>query len=551
MKINAKTSILTLFFGLSLFFTKQMNFLFYYSIDSPDFDDYYIYLEYLANNISSTGREQGLFYYYLQSWYFYIFNSGFEDPTFLTYLHRSIQQVNFLLYVLGLIGFFILFKKFNYKTNAILCTLIFLNFLPLSIMQRIIFKPEILSFALLPWLIFSLESFRTSRKFKYLIFALIFFVISISSKGSVFAMYVVFFLIFYGRIIFQLNKKQFISIFILFSVMLSFLLYEDVSSNGQNLVQLESGSTLDPTYNFKAPLSILYDINMYQLVANPIKYKHSNSFISITLLDTFGDYFDIFWDNDSSLYSKNRKDVIEIRESKVIQGPEFNSTKNTIVFYLQNNTDLYMRKIVGLIMSIVFFYVYFKNLKVKNDQRKFLLAPLVGVFVILFHIISGFPVNNFNPSMGDTLKPIYYGHFFVLAAAFLSVRLFDKKIWNRFYLIPYILFVLFIFGFPKAVDEEFKYELNAINSFSHSCEINSSFLSFIDYIDNKNSFEERCSESFVQSELNFDFAEYSSYKIKPRFKIFNSLFFLFGTVSILYIFLTNTKLLSTKSFKAK
>ena len=110
---------------------------------------------------------------------------------------------------------------------------------------------------------------------------------------------------------------------------------------------------------------------------------------------------------------KIEKDVIEIRESKVIQGPEFNSTKNTVVFYLQNNTDLYMRKIVGLIMSILFFYVYFKNLKIKNDQRKFLLAPLVGVFVILFHIISGFPVNNFNPSMGDTLKPIYYGHFFV------------------------------------------------------------------------------------------------------------------------------------------
>ena len=115
MKLNAKTSILTLFFGLSLFFTKQMNFLFYYSTDSPDFDDYYIYLEYLANNISSTGREQGLFYYYLQSWYFYLFNSGFEDPTFLTYLHRSIQQVNFLLYVLGLLGLFILFKKYNYK----------------------------------------------------------------------------------------------------------------------------------------------------------------------------------------------------------------------------------------------------------------------------------------------------------------------------------------------------------------------------------------------------------------------------------------------------
>ena len=73
----------------------------------------------------------------------------------------------------------------------------------------------------------------------------------------------------------------------------------------------------------------------------------------------------------------------------------------------------------------------------------------------------------------------------------------------------------------------------------------------IDYIDNKNSFEQSCSESFVQSELNFDFVEYSSYTIKPRFKIFNSLFFLFGTVSILYIFLANTKLFSIRSFKAK
>jgi len=551
MKIYTKTSILTLLFGLSLFITKQMNFLFYYSTDSPDFDDYYIYFEYLANNISSTGREQGLFYYYLQSWYFYLFNSGFNESTFLSYLHRSIQQVNFLLYVVGLIGLFILFKKYNYKTNSILCTFIFLNFLPISIMQRIIFKPEILSFALLPWLIFSLETYKTSRKIKYLIFALIFFVISISSKGSVFAMYIVFFLIFYIKIIFQLNKKQIISIFILFFVMLGSMLYEDISSNGQNLVQLESGSTLDSTYDFKAPLSILYDIDMYQLVASPVKYKHSSSFISITLLDTFGDYFDIFWDNDSSLYSKNRKDVIEIRESKVIKGPEINSVDNTLVFYLQNNTDLYLRKFVGLIMSIVFFYIYFKNLIIKNDQRKFLFAPLIGVFVILFHIISGFPVNNFNPSMGDTLKPIYYGHFFVLAASFLSVRLFDKKIRNRFYLIPYIFLVLFIFGFPKAVNEEFKNDLNAINSFSHSCEVNRLFLSFIDYVDNEDNLTDRCNESFVQTELDIGFTEYSNYKIKPRFKIINSSFFLFGLVSISYIFMVNIRLLKTRSIKAK
>ena len=37
-----------------------------------------------------------------------------------------------------------------------------------------------------------------------------------------------------------------------------------------------------------------------------------------------------------------------------------------------------------------------------------------------------------------------------------------------------------IFACVRKIDEEFKNDLNAINSFSHSCEINSSFLSFID-----------------------------------------------------------------------
>ena len=74
----------------------------------------------------------------------------------------------------------------------------------------------------------------------------------------------------------------------------------------------------------------------------------------------------------------------------------------------------------------------------KNEIRKFLLAPFVGIFVILLHVITGFPVNNFDPNLGDTLKPIYYSHFLIIAAAFLSSEIFQKSKKNIFLLVPFI-----------------------------------------------------------------------------------------------------------------
>ena len=93
---------------------------------------------------------------------------------------------------------------------------------------------------------------------------------------------------------------------------------------------------MDLNYNYKAPMSIIYNVNLYELVSNPIKNNHADSFIAISLLDTFGDYFDIYWDNDSSLYSKDRREILKFEQSQEIKAPKYDSSTKTLTIYFNN-----------------------------------------------------------------------------------------------------------------------------------------------------------------------------------------------------------------------
>ena len=46
---------------------------------------------------------------------------------------------------------------------------------------------------------------------------------------------------------------------------------------------------------------------MFKMLSSPIKHNHADSFIGITLLETTGDYFDLYWDNDATEFFENRK----------------------------------------------------------------------------------------------------------------------------------------------------------------------------------------------------------------------------------------------------
>ena len=44
--------------------------------------------------------------------------------------------------------------------------------------------------------------------------------------------------------------------------------------------------------------------------------------------------------------------------------------------------------------------------------------PFIGYLILLIHVITGFPENNFDPKIGDSLKPFYYSFFIIIAFSF-------------------------------------------------------------------------------------------------------------------------------------
>ena len=162
-KIIIKDKLTTfnlIFLIVSVLVIKELNLLFYNTLDSPDFNKYIVYLQHFFDG-QITNKEHGLMYYYIHSLNYSIFYSDLNNFEF--FIHRSIQNVNFYIYIIGLIGYYFLLQYLNFSNKTIFATFIFINFFPPSISMRLVFKPEILAFALLPWIIFALEKFLKSK----------------------------------------------------------------------------------------------------------------------------------------------------------------------------------------------------------------------------------------------------------------------------------------------------------------------------------------------------------------------------------------------------
>ena len=534
MKVNKTILILLPILLFFIYLVKELNFLFYNSLDSPDFDKYIVYFEYFFNNINNTGREQGLFYYYLNSWYHYFFANPSVDSNLYTLLHKSIQEFNFILFIIGLLGTFKVLRLFNFSNLSIFFTLMILNLLPFSVALRIVLKPEILTFALLPWIVLCIEKYKYSKKVSYIYLSTPLVATCVSSKGSIAAMLLVsLFFVYFKEIITFGIKNTAVLLLFLCSLLIP-IFNEDTASNGLNLVQLESGSSSDSNYDFKATKSFIYKINGYQLVSNPIKNKHAGSFIGITLLDTFGDYYDIYWDNDSSLYFKDRIEVLKFEQSNNIETPKLNFQDKSVTFYLQNLTDTYYRKVIGLIASIYFYFLFFSGMFKDSQYRRFYFFPLISVSLLLVHVITGFPSNNFNPELGDTLKPLYYSPFLLISCIFLFANYFEKNLKNKIIFIFFIPVFLIIFGFPKSINSELKNDVSQINNYSNFCEFNKG-LTFKSLTS-----ESSCNEGPIVRQLDFEFIDIESYKYQPRFKLFNTILLFANIISLLILMLNKT-----------
>ena len=135
-------------------------------------------------------------------------------------------------------------------------------------------------------------------------------------------------------------------------------------------------------------MNFLYNINFTDLLNDPFRNSHANSFLGITLIDTFGDYFNRYWDHGRSLFYKGRIDLFDMP---------------------------LLRRYVSIILSAIFIIFSLKpsNNKIQNFQYLY----LIGILILLLSSFGIFGLN-FNPAKGDTLKTHYYSYLLAFSLSF-------------------------------------------------------------------------------------------------------------------------------------
>ena len=89
----------------------------------------------------------------------------------MTVLSYSVQSINFVYYITGIIGVYKLFNLYKIDNSLILLSLTAFNFFPQSIYMRAVMKPEIVGFAVFPWILYYLDLYK-KEKIEYICFTL-------------------------------------------------------------------------------------------------------------------------------------------------------------------------------------------------------------------------------------------------------------------------------------------------------------------------------------------------------------------------------------------
>ena len=472
-KLN-KSKILGFTLFISCFFSYTWINSFYISSRNVDYSKYYGYINYFTGIDVEIDYGQGVIYYFLiaKRVLSKVELVNLSNIEFI--LNSAVHEVNFILFLIGLLGFFFFLNFKNYKTETILASLIFLVFFPQTIYLRAVMKPEILAFAFTPWVLLNLERYLLDRRLKNLLCAIPFLSLIINSKGSIAGMILIYLIISYFEILKKINLKNFIIILISLLSILSLVQIENYSITGNTLFD----RTYDPEYDFKAEPQILLNANIYEAFKFPFfklndygETYHSKSVINPILLDTFGDYFNQLFDSDSQYFLKSRKEVF-------VNNSEYSFSETRQINYQGAFSEIlihhmpHIRKIVSLLLSIIF-YISIIVLAFKDKKnRKYYIAPLIGIVVLYINSL-GLPSNNYNPIKGDTFKAFYFSFLLSIPILFIGLKIF-KKINSRtiLILILYIFSILFITGHPKENNQLFSEHLVVANQYSPFCSIN-------------------------------------------------------------------------------
>lgn len=469
----------------SFFFTSNINYLFYNSLDSPDFTKYSIYFNYIFGDIDTTSREQGVLYYLVNSYNLFFNNSQINDTNASYLVNKHIQDVNNLFFLIGLIGIYKLLMSMGFKKKNVFYTLTLANFLPISIATRIILKPEIIVFAFLPWIFYFIEQFFITKKNKFLYYAIPSLIICITSKSSLAAMTLLFIFIVYFKKLLDLDFKNIVMPILLFSMIFFAVSFENYNLNTLNIVNF----TPEEKYENTADIEMLWNLDFEALFNSPYKYMDSNSVSTFLFLDTFGDYLDIYWNNDSQYFSYGTLAIIEYKKDNSRISPSIDTTSKKITLYQSfaedasyKNSGRYSRAVLGIFCTIIFYLFLIKRIFTKEKNYKFLLGPVVGIFVLLFVSITGIPIKNWDPNTMDTLKSVYYSPLFVISFCILLCIYFSKNNFNYLLTFPIVLIFLYLIGFPKTYDSNLLSLIAYGNEFSPFCKFNDLYFQISDFV---------------------------------------------------------------------
>lgn len=471
----------------SLYITFVISNIYFSALSGADNYKYMQNILYLFGDSPEPYDNQGLLYYFLVSLIIKIRTESFDyinSQAFLSdtidaiVLSESILLANFILFIFGLIGFYYLMKKIEIKKNKSLFIILLFCYFPTFYYLRLNMKPEILAFTLLPWIFFFFEDFLHTKLNRNIVSISILSAILITTKGSIAAMVAVCLFI-----KFIINYKSFTIKQISLGFLILFLAWGSIL--GENYL-FDIGSLLDrqpeENYDNRADLDFIYTFDFERLRKDPKKDYHSESLLSITMIDLFSDYFELNWKEDSVLFSQKIKPLIIARDRDInnlnLKLFNYDSDYKHIVYSGPHENYLkYQIRYFGLMFSSLFIFLVLYNLFRENKRNvTYLLLPFIGIFVLLINSIFGIPQNNFDPAVADTFKVFYYSFLipFPILIIFKNMNL--KNVRNIFIITIFIIFTFINLGFPKINDEQLDSKLTTSIENTVLCEFNKTYM---------------------------------------------------------------------------
>jgi hypothetical protein len=445
-KFKIKNFIYFILFTFSLFLSYLVGLLFYDSTTGLDYSKYFLNVRFFMGESVQLGDGNGSIYFYLISKAVSSNIFGIESQNLSIHINNAIQSVNFVLYIIGLIGLFLIFKNRNTSNLDLLLSFTILSFLPMAFYFRLTMKPEVMGFTLLPWVIYFFESYFNQKTMLNRAMLTVILSILLTIKGSITGMSLIILVYLYRKKLYQ-NKDTRITL-LTTGIISSLLLYVNYMITEFWVFSNNSSDLTNPErWNNTATIRFYTKIDFKNLLENPFQYVHSDSFFSITLLDTLSDYFGFFWKHEE------RTNYIS-----------FDRVKFTNNFLIQE----YLPQYISIIFTLSFYLFVLTALYKKIEFSEFLIMPVIGLLILIINSF-GFPNKNFDPNTGDLFKAHYYSYLFTISFLTLLIICAINLDTKKYLLLFFIPLFLLSMGFPKNISAETEAALYEKMNISEVC----------------------------------------------------------------------------------